>query len=48
MMVGLPKGILADIVKMDHLSATTANSLGTWPTSVRTQVWHIEVGNSYY
>ena len=45
-MVGAPRGVLADIVEADHLSVTNANSLGTWPTSIRTQWCHIVVGNS--
>ena len=42
----VPKGVLADAVEVDHLSATTTRSLGTWPTSVRTQWCHVVMGNS--
>ena len=29
-----PNGVQADVVKVDHSSATTVSSLGTWPMSV--------------
>ena len=44
-MVGGLKGVLADTVEADHLSATTASSLDAWPMSARTPQCHIVVGN---
>ena len=44
-MVGVLKRVLADAVEVDHLSATTASRLGTWPMNVITPWGHILVGN---
>ena len=44
-MEGSPKGVLADAVKVDHLSGTATSSLGIWTTRVRAHWCLAVVGN---